>query len=113
MNSPSPRFYDEPPTVLEQAIALFERTGGTESVGSVHALSIRVPTIEYATIEGLARHSGVSRNKVICQLLAVALDEVWQGMSEDNRAGVQAYRSEIFREFMQSENHAQSVEGEI
>lgn len=90
-----PMSYSEPPSRLEMAVALFSKQATSEAVGSVHSVSVRVPTIEYYSIEALAKHSGLSRNKVIVQLLEVALDEVWQGMNEDNRQAVATIRSQM------------------
>lgn len=109
----TPHFFDEPPTALEHAINMFERNASSESVGSVHAMSIRVEAIQYSTIEALARFSGMSRNKVISTLLGVALDEVWQGMTDDCRAGVQAFRSEILGQIVATGDFPQAAKGEI
>lgn len=92
--------YDETPTRLEQTIALFTRTANSEAIGSVHARSIRVPTIENCTIDALAEHSGLSANKVIVLLLQVALDEVFQGMPEDERDQVFQRRARLLGQFV-------------
>lgn len=109
----APQFYDEPPTALEHAINMFERNGSSETIGSVHAMSIRLESVQYSTIEALARFSGMSRNKVISTLLGVALDEVWQGMDEKNRAGVQAIRSLLLSEIFSAPTFAMADKGEI
>jgi hypothetical protein len=90
--------YDEMPTRLEMAVALFTRTGTRESNGAVHARSVRIPSIENVTIEALAQHSGLSFNKVIVQLLEVALDEVFQAMPAEQRAQVLAKRGALMAE---------------
>ena len=94
--------YDEMPTRLELAIALFTRSANSEAIGSVHARSIRVPTIENCTIDALAEHSGLSVNKVIVQLLQVALDEVFQGMPQDERDQVFHRRARFLGEVVTS-----------
>lgn len=88
--------YDELPSRLEMAIALFTRTATSEMHGGVHARSVRIPTIEHVTIDALAEFSGLSSNKVIVQLLQVALDEVAQGMTGEQRAELFAIRSKHF-----------------
>ena len=85
--------YNELPSRLEMAIALFTKTATSDGFGSVHARSVRIPTIENVTIDALAEYSGLSANKVICQLLEVALDEVFQGMTEQQRGDVFKIRS--------------------
>lgn len=88
--------YDEMPTRLEMAISLFTRTGSSEAHGGVHARSVRIPTIEHVTIDALAEYSGLSANKVIVQLLEVALDEVTRGMTGEQCAELFAIRSKYF-----------------
>lgn len=89
--------YQEPPTRLEMAISLLTKQGTSDAVGVVHARSIRIPTIENMTIDALAQYSGLSANKVICQLLEVALDEVFQGMSDQHRSEIFAIRGKLLK----------------
>lgn len=108
--------YDEMPSRLEMAIALFTKTATSEGMGSVNALSVRIPTIEYTTIEALAEFSGLSRNKVIVQLLEVALDEVFQGMKDEDRARLFQLRSKYLMKLAGADGYPvgeTSVEGEI
>jgi hypothetical protein len=111
--------YTDQPTRLEMAISLFTRTGTSEFSGSVHARSIRIPSTENVTIDALAKYSGLSANKVICQLLEVALDEVFQGFSEDQRAQVFAIRGDMMKAVADKEGYPvfpgaeNAVEGEV
>lgn len=97
--------YDEAPTRLEMAVALFTRTATSEALGSVHARSVRIPSIENVTIEALAQYSGLSVNKVIVQLLEVALDEVFQAMGADQRAQVFAKRGALMKEMCDKDGY--------
>ena len=101
----------EAPTNLDMLISLLQKTGTTETHTSVHAMSVRIPTIEYATIQALARHSGHSQNKIFCQLLAVALEEVWAGLDEKNGEAIGKIRSEILQELI-GEGRLQQAEAE-
>jgi hypothetical protein len=110
--------YDEMPSRLEMAIALFTKTGTSDGMGSVNAISVRIPSIEYVTIEALAQFSGLSRNKVIVQLLEVALDEVFQGFTAEQRAEVFKLRGDIMRKNMDEDGYPNfggetAKEGEI
>jgi hypothetical protein len=109
--------YDEAPTRLDMAVSLFTRNGTSDAVGSVHARSIRIPTIENVTIEALAQHSGLSVNKVIVQLLEVALEVVFQEMTEEHREQVFVKRSELIALISKDDGSIsgseQSNEGEI
>lgn len=114
-----PVSYDEQPTRLDMAVSLFTRKGTSEGVGSVHARSIRIPTIENVTIEALAQYSGLSVNKVICQLLEVALEEVFIALPDEQRDEVISTRSAILKASMDKDGYPvfpgaeTSKEGEI
>jgi len=90
---PALPYYDEPPTKLELLVDLVGKTGTSETIGSVHPLSVRIPTIPYTTIQAISYHSGMSMNKTICQLLDVALDELWQQLPEEDRNRIAELRS--------------------
>lgn len=108
--------YDEIPTRLDMAVSLFSRRGTSEGVGSVHARSVRIPTIENATIEAIAQHSGHSVNKVICELLAVALDEVTRSLPQEDWEEISAIRSKLITSLVeqgQLEGLPQAEKGEI
>jgi len=90
-------------TRLDLLLALLQKTGTSEGVGSVHPISVRVPTVEFATIHALSKHSGLSVNKVVIQLLSVSLHEVWNGLTEENRKLVAELRAAELRRLLQSE----------
>lgn len=92
--------YQDVPTRLEMAIALFTRNATSEAQSNVHARSIRIPSIENLTIEALAKYSGLSVNKVIVQLLEVALDEVFTGMDSKQRAELFAIRGQMMKDLI-------------
>jgi hypothetical protein len=116
--SVSSRSYDDPPSRLEMAVAMFTNTATSESVGSVHPRSVRIPSMENYTIEALAQYSGMSVNKVIIQLLQVALEEVFKSMSEADRAPIEQLRGKLFAEFAfdateKGRKYEQAGKGEI
>lgn len=108
-------YYDEPPTKLEMLVALVSKTAKSDAYGSVHPLSVRVPSVPFATIQAISQHSGMSMNKVICALLDVALDELWGGLSEEDCEPIAVLRSTILRDIMTGErgNIDAASEGEI
>jgi hypothetical protein len=92
--------YPEDLTKLDLLLALLERTAKSEKHTSVHALSVRIPTFDYANIEAMAQHSGLSRNKIICQLLEFALSEVWKGLDEENGQAINKIRFQIYNDLV-------------
>lgn len=104
--------YNEMPTRLEMAVGLFTKTATSDATGSVHARSIRIPSIENITIDALAKYSGLSANKVIVELLQVALDEVFQGMSEEHRRAIFKIRGQMLMELVKDDSGMPDLGGE-
>jgi hypothetical protein len=105
-------FYDEPPTKMEVLVGQLQKTMTAESIGGVHAISVRMPTIPYVTIQALSQHSGMSMNKLIVSLIDVALDEVWQQLSEEDQERISELRTGYIKLVMQSST-PQAEKGEI
>lgn len=115
-NRPPQPFYDEPPTKLESLVGQLAKTMTAETIGSVHAISVRVPTIPYTTIQALSHHSGLSMNKLIVSLIDVALDEVWQQLSEEDQQRISELRSGYIKNVLvdaQLKMPAQAEKGEV
>ena len=111
---PTLPYYDEPPTKLEHLVNMVGKTATSETVGSVHPISVRIPTIEYTTIQAISHHSGMSMNKTICQLLDVALDELWQQLGEEDRDRIAELRSGYINNIMANlDKVAQADKGEV
>lgn len=91
------------PTKLEMFLAEIQKTGTSESVGSVHSVTVRLPSVEFATIEALCRTSGLARNKVIVNLIQVALDEMWRGVDPEMRDVVAGLQGIVLRDLVQDD----------
>ena len=100
------------PSALDQVVSLFTATGVSESTASVHARSIRVPSFLNLTIEAMAKHSGLSVNKVIVQLLELASQEVLWAMPEEHRNAVFDIRSEMMSGLVKDETGIPRLGGE-
>lgn len=109
--------YPDDITKLDMVLALIQKTGKSEAYTPVHAISVRIPTFDYANIEAMAQHSGLSRNKIICQLLDLALTEVWGGLDEENAQIINELRMRIYTEMVGPGNEVtklpQAEEGEV
>ena len=105
--------YDEMPSRLEMAVDLFTNKASSETIGAVRAYSIRVPLIEDATIKALHVYSGQTQNKVIVQLLQVALDEVFQTMPEADRDSIFKLRASILGQTAHEVDQPQAEKGEM
>ena len=105
-------YYDEPPTKLEILTAQVSKTAKSEAIGSVHPISVRLPTILYTTIQAISQHSGMSMNKTIAGLLDVAVDELWSTLPQEECDEISRIRSSFIQEVMKGTS-AQASEGEI
>jgi len=105
--------YDENPSRLDMAVSLFTNNSSSDAVGPVRAYSIRVPLLEDATIKALHVYSGQTQNKVIVQLLQVALDEVFQAMDESDRESIFKLRAGFLGDTVNEVDQSQASEGEI
>lgn len=92
--------YPDEITKLDVVLALLDKTGKTEAQTAVHALSVRLPAFDYANVEAMAQHSGLSRNKIICQLLDLALTEVWNALDEENGNAINKLRMKIYQDLV-------------
>lgn len=88
------------PTKLEMFLAEIQKTGTSESFGTVHSVTVRLPSIEFATIEALCRTSGLARNKVIVNLIQVALDEMWRGVDPETRDVISGLQGIVLRDLV-------------
>jgi hypothetical protein len=98
------------PTKMQMFVAEVQKTGISEAVGVVHSVTVRVPSIPFATIEALARAGGMTRNKVIVNLLESAIQEMWSELSPEMHEIVAGLQASIIRDLSDSEV---SKKGEI
>jgi predicted DNA binding CopG/RHH family protein len=73
----------EKPVKLNMFLAELQRTASFDSAGSVHAVTVRIPTTDFSQIEGFVSYSGMARNKVIVHLLQVGIEQVLKGLGPD------------------------------
>ena len=114
MTNKSLPYYEEPPTKLEMLVDLVSKTATSEAVGSVHPISVRIPSIPFTTLQAIAHHSGMSMNKTIVALLDVALDELWRQLDEADREEIQNLRSGYLKNILADmDSQAHANKGEI
>lgn len=79
---------DEEITRLDAAVSLFAKTLTMQEVGINFPVTVRVPLFTFAEIEALASHSAQSRNRVVCEVLAVGLEAIRRELPTDDAAAV-------------------------
>lgn len=105
--------YDEMPTKMEMLVGLVSKSAKSEAYGSVHPISVRIPTIPFTTIQAISQHSRLSMNKVIVSLLDAALDELWNQLDEQDQDEISRLRSDYIKLFLESGDRPQADKGEI
>jgi hypothetical protein len=106
------------PTPLRILVSQLQKNGSrSDKTTSVHALSLRIPTYDYATIEAIAQHSGVSRNKIVGQLIELALTEVFAALDNETSSALNDLRHQIYAKMLEplssGEQLPQSQQGEL
>ena len=91
-------------TRLEMFLAEIQKTGTSETVTSVHSVTVRLGSIEFSTIEALCRTSGLARNKVIVNLIQVAIEEMWKGLDPDMHNVIAGLQGIVLRELTHDED---------
>lgn len=89
------------PTKLQMFLGQIQSTASSESFGSVHSVTVRIPSVDFAAIEALSRTSGLARNKVIVNLIQVALEETWQALDPEIHDAVSGIQGVILRDLVQ------------
>jgi hypothetical protein len=113
MNDDMNPYYDEEPTKMEMLVGQVAKSAKAESIGSVHPISVRIPTIPFTTIQAISKHSGMSMNKTIVSLLDVALDELWKQLDQQDQDDIARLRSDFIQGVLSSGAQAQADKGEI
>lgn len=103
----------EAPTKMDILVDLVSKTAKTEFHGSVHPISVRIPTLPFTTIQAISKHSGMSMNKTITTLLDAALDEMWNKLDQADQDAIQHLRSDFLGVFIESGEYPQASKEEI
>lgn len=87
-------------TRLDHVLGMLEKRASSEFHGAMHPISVRMPIIAAATIDAFAKHSGHSKNRIIIELLELAIEEVTSQISEEDGERITKLRSKILREMV-------------
>lgn len=104
---------------LEMFLSEIKKTGASESAGSVHSVTVRLPSGDFSSIEGLTRYSGMARNKVIVNLLQIGLERVLNGLDQETKTSIFDHVVNVFHDLHHDEKGnltkilEQSKKGEI
>lgn len=84
-------------------VALVSKAGVKEVIGNLHPVSLRMPTVEFCTVEAIAKHSGQSRNRIINQMISVSISWLQSELDTSDLNAIGSIRSAILQQFMQGD----------
>jgi hypothetical protein len=90
------------PTPLQMLIASINKTGTSKYSGLVHQIPLRVEYPLFSRIEMITRYTGISRNKIINDLLWVGIEEVLNNLDPEVVMKMQEHDRELEDQALQA-----------
>ena len=106
-----PLFQSEEITSFSVLESMISKTGNTDSIGPVRSISVRIPLVDFCTVEAMSQYSGQSKNKLVVQMIAVALERLNGELPEKDLREIQAIRSKLIGQMLDEETKAQVIKG--
>lgn len=93
------------PTNLQLFVAELKKTGRSNYHGAYFQVPFRIQYHLHAKVEALSKHLNSSRNKVLNDLLAIALDQVYLSLDldEDTLHDIQLEEGRILQDLLQKD----------
>ena len=95
-----PLFAPEAPDSFEMLEAMVSKTGNIEYMGPMRTVSVRMPMIDYCTIEAMSQHSGQSKNKLLNQMIRVCLERLNESLSREDAEAIASLRGKLIGELL-------------
>lgn len=92
---------------LDILVCQLENQGKSSYVGVFKPITCRLPVHQYVAVEALSRHTGMSKNKIICEMLEVALKQAIPALDSKNRKAFLKHQSEVLTE-LEPEGYGES-----
>jgi len=80
---------------MDILMSQLQNQGKSEYSGGVKGITVRLPVLQFAAIEALSRHSGMSKNKVMVELLDVVIATAVEALDRPNRKAFNKLQSEV------------------
>ena len=98
------------PTNLDLFVAELKKTGRSSYHGAYFQVPFRIQLHLHAKVESLAKHLNSSRNKVLNDLLAIALDQVYLSLNldEDTLHDIQVEEGRILQDLLKDRQSVNS-----
>lgn len=92
-------------TRLDHVLGILEKRASSEFHGAMHPISVRLPIVTAATVDAFAKHSGHSKNRILIELLELAIEEVTSQISDEDGACISKLRSKILQDLVGTAEH--------
>lgn len=94
-------------TKADILMAQLQNQGKSVSAGLFKGITCRLPVHQYSAIDAFSRHTGMSKNKIIVELLEVAVHDAITALDTKNRRAFNKLQSQVLME-MEAEGYGQS-----
>lgn len=91
---------DEDVSKTDVLVSLLSNTGKSEFRGGVYPITARLPLHQMSVIRAMSKHSGMSVNKTIMELLDVAIDVAYRALPKKDAKAIHSIQSEIASEML-------------
>jgi len=89
-------------------MAQLQNEGKSGFSGVVKGITCRLPVHQYSAIEAFSRHTGMSKNKLIVELLEVAVHDAIIALDGKNRKAFNKLQSQVLTE-METDGYGETV----
>jgi hypothetical protein len=101
------------PSKCDLFLAEINKTGKSDAMGAVHAVTVRIPSFEFARIEAIGRVTGLTRNKIIVNLIEIGIEDMREGIDPDIGDLINGMHGQIVHDLISSGDFSTSEKGEI
>lgn len=91
---------DIEPTKLQTLLVLLRSSAETHTLSKKHPVMLNLPTDLFTMVDTLSQYSGQTRNKVLCELVEVALAAVLNELTEEDKKSIASLKEEIHQSLL-------------
>lgn len=82
-------------TRLECLVGIVEKTATSEYSGQMNPVSVRLPIDIAAMVYALSQHSGVSKNKMMVELLDLGIETLWGALKKKHKVVIHELQGQM------------------
>jgi len=108
-----PLFQPEQPTSYDVLEGMISKTATTEYTGALRSITVRFPLVDYCTVEAMSQYSGQSKNKIVIQMVAAAIERLNGELPKSDLKAIQALRSKLIGQMLDAETKSEIISGSL